>query len=62
MAKFTIKLKQEFDIQVDEKDLETAIRRAKQKIAWYQFDYEENYEYVEHTEGWKNEEAGEFNP
>ena len=62
MAKYTIKLKQEFEIQVDEKDLETAIRRAKQKIAWYQFGYEGDYDYIGHADGWKNEEAGEFNP
>lgn len=62
MAKYTIKLKQEFEIQVDEKDLETAIDRAKDKIAWYQFGYSENYDYVGHTKGWKNEELGEFNP
>lgn len=62
MPKYTIKLKQKFEIQVDEKDLNTAIRRAKEKIAWYQFGYSEDYEYVGHTEGWKNEEIGEFNP
>ena len=62
MAKYTIKLKQEFEVQVNEKDLETAIRRAKEKMAWYQFGYPDDYDCVGHTKGWKNEELGEFDP
>lgn len=35
MAKYTIKLTQKFNIQVDEENLSTTIKRAKEKIAWY---------------------------
>ena len=62
MAKYTIMLQQEFAIQVDEEDLETAIERAKDKIAWYQFGNPEDYECIGHMEGWKHEELGEFDP
>lgn len=60
MAKYTIMLKQEFEIQVNAEDLDAAIEHAKDKIAWHQFGYPENYDYIGHMEGWKNEEWGEF--
>ena len=61
-AKYTIKLTQEFNIQEDEENLETAITRAKEKIAWYQFSDPRAYNCVGYTEGWEDEEYGEFNP
>ena len=62
MAKYTIKLTQKFNIQVDEENLATAIKRAKEKIAWYQFSDPSAYDYAGYIEGWEDEEYGEFNP